>query len=182
MMKGPNQYIFKLKLKLNMQPPCRAQLARHTSGKSWPARLRETWDDLLAAALRTIRVLGVRPAPWRMILLTLSWVCKTTSSRGVFVTSLKTWTCWRPFHTSQSRWWPLMSLCCILKNAVNQSHKYQICVSQCSLTRNRTLTRMTRALVRTRAQAHLIPAFISTFNPHHQFFHLYLLYFIYWLG
>ena len=34
-----------------MQPPCRAQLACHTSGKSDPARLRETWDNILAAQL-----------------------------------------------------------------------------------------------------------------------------------
>ena len=32
-----------------MQLPCTAQLARHTSEKSWQAKLRETWDNILAA-------------------------------------------------------------------------------------------------------------------------------------
>ena len=32
-----------------MQAPCTAQLAGHTSDKSDPARLRETWDNILAA-------------------------------------------------------------------------------------------------------------------------------------
>ena len=32
-----------------MQAPCTAQLAGHTPEKSWPAKLRETWIDILAA-------------------------------------------------------------------------------------------------------------------------------------
>ena len=34
-----------------MQPPCTAQLARHTSDKYWPAKLRETWDYIIAAVM-----------------------------------------------------------------------------------------------------------------------------------
>ena len=32
-----------------MQAPCRAQLAGHTSNKFWPAQMRETWEEILAA-------------------------------------------------------------------------------------------------------------------------------------
>ena len=38
-----------MQLKTTMQPPCTAQLAGHPRMQSWPAKLRETWDDALAA-------------------------------------------------------------------------------------------------------------------------------------
>ena len=33
-----------------MQSPCMAQVAGHTSNKTWPAQMRETSDTILAAA------------------------------------------------------------------------------------------------------------------------------------
>ena len=38
----------------NMQDPCRAQLAGHTSNKTWPAQMRETWNNILAAHVSEI--------------------------------------------------------------------------------------------------------------------------------
>ena len=36
---------------ITMQPPCMAQVAGHTSGKTWPAQMHEASDTILAAIL-----------------------------------------------------------------------------------------------------------------------------------